>query len=134
VVNRDNPAPSHEDDLVLTPAQARQLAFHVRSAARSALSGDVGLATTEAVLAWAVLSGIGAGAVGAPELDGLPDGAELVDYDGDALRACRGARESAYAFIGHFVSEQQPDVVAIYEDAATALDAVIAALAAALHE
>ncbi len=134
MVNRDNPAPSREHDLVLTPAQASQLALHVGSAARSALSGDVGLATTEAVLAWAVLSSIGAGAVGAPELDGLPDGAELAGHDGDALRACRGARESAYAFIGHFASEQQPDVVAIYEDAVTALDAVIAALTAASHE
>jgi hypothetical protein len=58
----------------------------------------------------------------------------LADHDGDALGACRGARESAYAFIGHFVSEQQPDVVAIYEDAATALDAVIAALTEPSHD
>jgi hypothetical protein len=86
------------------------------------------------VLAWAVLSGIGAGAVGAEGSDGLPNGAELADRDGDALRADLGARESAHAFIGHFVSEQQPDVVTIYESAVAVLDTAIASLTAAPHE
>jgi hypothetical protein len=128
----DDMAPSH--GLVLTALQARQLALHVGSAARCAVSGDVGLATTEAVLAWAVLSGIGAGAMGAEGSDGLPNGAELADRDGDALRAYLGARESAHAFIGHFVSEQQPDVVTIYESAVAVLDTAIASLTAAPHE
>jgi hypothetical protein len=51
-----------------------------------------------------------------------------------ALRAYVGARGSAYALIGHFVSEQQPDVVTIYASAAAVVDTATPSLTAATHE
>jgi hypothetical protein len=111
--------------LELTGVEARQLRLHVGQAARYAVADEAGLARTEALLAWAVLVGSSHGP-DPSSLDGLPEIGELIpDSDGHARRACVEARESAYAFIGHFVSEQQPDAVRIYEDAVAVLDHVI---------
>jgi hypothetical protein len=95
VMHSNDMVPSPE--VLLTPLRARQLALHVGSGARYALYGDFALATTEAVLARgsAVLQHR-PGALGAIALDGFPNGAELADHDGRALRACvHGGRRSS---------------------------------------
>jgi len=114
---------------VLSVAEARELVLHVGSAACRALVGDVAVARTESVLAWAVLGTVSPAAVETPDLDALPSCEEVLPgHDGEVLAGYRDARDAAYAFMGHFVSEQRPDVVAVYERAVAVLDRAIARL------
>jgi hypothetical protein len=102
--------------MVLEDPELGQLAWHLGLASQYAVADQIALARTETLLAWAVL-----GTCKAARLDEWMIFETLVDPgdpslgNGRTIHAMEDARESAYALIGHFTSEQRFDLVDLYE-------------------
>ena len=115
--------------MVLEDPELGQLAWHLGLASRYAATDRTDLARTETLLAWAVLGTGGAVGVDEGTIFEIPvDLGELSAGNGRLVEAFEDARESAYALIGHFTSEQRFDLVDVYERVVDVIDRVVARL------
>ena len=114
---------------VLGDPELGQLAWHLAMASRYAATHQLDLARTETFLAWAMLGTCDAFRDDAmTDFDTPVDPAEANVGDERTIAAFEEAREAAYAFIGHFTSEQRFDLVAVYERVAAVIEDVVARL------